>query len=225
MLPKTPLSPTLESRFCAACGQAADDAAEGTLCLYCGSSLQLRGYCPICERRLNLAVGAVCPKHDVVLEPDEPGPPVHTTSNSSISWVTVTSFPHTLAAEAARIRLEAEGIPTFVEGERMGSPAMYQVATNGVKLQVPKLLADQARIILSQKWSLPSEIVDTDDELDDVTKDLDTDIEEIESADDDWPEPPPEPGATRLWITEAAFILVLLTPLIMWLIVRLSNQE
>ncbi len=107
----------------------------------------------------------------------------------------------------------------------MGSPAMYQVATNGVKLQVPKLLADQARIILSQKWSLPSEVADSDDELDDFPEDPDNVWQDIEARDDDASVSLPQPGATRLWITEAIFLLVLLTPLIIWLIVRLSDQK
>ena len=36
----------------------------------------------------------------------------------------------------------------------MGSPAMYRVATGGVKLQVPADLVAEARIILVQDWSL-----------------------------------------------------------------------
>ena len=43
------------------------------------------------------------------------------------------------------IRLEAEGIPTFVDGERMGSRSMYHVATGGVRLMVPDSLAPEPR--------------------------------------------------------------------------------
>ena len=46
---------------------------------------------------------------------------------------------------------------TFLEGERMGSPAMYRVATGGVKLQVPAHRIAERRIILSQDWSLPAD--------------------------------------------------------------------
>ena len=76
---------------------------------------------------------------------------------TSISWVTVTVFPNSLAAAVPRTRLEAEGIPTFLDGERMGSLGMYDVATRGVKLQVPANRAAEARIILSQSWSLPTD--------------------------------------------------------------------
>jgi hypothetical protein len=69
------------------------------------------------------------------------------------AWVTVADCADTVAVEPARIRLEAEGIPTFVDGERMGSRSMYQVATGGIRLKVPGHLAGEARIILSQTWS------------------------------------------------------------------------
>ena len=71
--------------------------------------------------------------------------------------MTVRVFPDSLAAAIPRSRLEAEGIRTFLEGERMGSPAMYRVATGGVKLQVPAHQTAEARIILSQSWSLPGD--------------------------------------------------------------------
>jgi hypothetical protein len=69
----------------------------------------------------------------------------------------VTVFPNSLVAAVPRSRLEAEGIPTFLEGERMGGPGMYGSATVGVKLQVPADRAAEARIILSQNWTLPSD--------------------------------------------------------------------
>jgi hypothetical protein len=66
-------------------------------------------------------------------------------------------FPTGLAAAAARIRLEAEGIPTFLEGERMAGLGAYSVATGGAKLQVPVHLLADARIILSQRWGSKSD--------------------------------------------------------------------
>jgi len=99
----------------------------------------------------------LCPKHEVVLEasPSRSSEPIP--SGHTFSWVTVTVFPNALAAAVPRTRLEAEGIPTFVEGERMGSLVTFNVATRGVKLQVPANRAAEARIILSQDWSLPSD--------------------------------------------------------------------
>jgi hypothetical protein len=102
---------------------------------------------------------------------------------------------------------------------------MYQVATNGVKLQVPKLLAHQARIILSQKWSLPDEVEDSKVAVDDLLDVPDEDWDDGDHPDDEGQERLPEPGATRLWIMEAVFLLVLLTPLIIWLMARLSRPE
>jgi hypothetical protein len=122
------------------------------------------------------------------------------------SWVTVARFPHSLAAAAARIRLEAEEIPTFLEGERMGSPAMYRVATGGVKLQVPAEFAADARVLLSQDWSLPRD--DFDDELD-------------EDGDD----PTPEPTPLRGWIIEAVIVLALGGPALIWLVAKLFGRR
>jgi hypothetical protein len=135
--------------------------------------LRARGYCPICESYLNQAVGALCAKHDVPLEEAaaDPGP----TEFASRSWVTLETYASRSAAEGLRIRLEAEGIPTFLDGERMGSAAMYQVATGGVKLQVPEDLLGEARVLLAQTWSPP--VLDPDD------------------LDDAWDELAPEPGS------------------------------
>jgi len=148
----------------------------------------------------------MCPKHDVELVADEPGPMARVAPGQPISWVTVTKFPHSLDAAAARIRLEAEGIPTFVEGERMGSPSMYRVATDGVKLQVPGDLAAEARVILSQSWSLPGDEMDVDDDFG-----------------NDWEDLAPEPSPIRGWIVEAILILSLLSPAIIWLVAKLSG--
>jgi hypothetical protein len=89
-------------------------------------------------------------------------------------WVTVARFGDALRAEAPRIRLEAEGIPTFVDCARMGSPSMYQVATGGVKLQVPESLAADARVLLAQTWSSPADPDDLDDAWDELAPDSGT---------------------------------------------------
>ena len=107
----------------------------------------------------------MCPKHDVVLETFTPSLPEPLACGPA-SWVTLTVFPNALDAAMPRTRLEAEGIPTFLDGERMGTLGMYAVATRGVKLQVPANRVADARIILSQSWSLPAdEIADFEDLL------------------------------------------------------------
>jgi hypothetical protein len=141
--------------FCPSCGVAPADDDDPRLCPECGETLVAQGYCPVCEDRWRLAVGAACPKHDVPLEAGPEASSTHRGRHETISWRTVRVFPNSLAAAVPRSRLEAEGIATFLEGERMGSPGMYPAATVGVKLQVPAEHADEARIILSQNWSLP----------------------------------------------------------------------
>jgi hypothetical protein len=37
----------------------------------------------------------------------------------------------------------------------MGDNSLYQVATGGVKLRVPRELVQEARILLSQSWAVP----------------------------------------------------------------------
>ena len=91
-------------------------------------------------------------------------------AEASSAWVEVGRFADTLACQPARIRLENEGIPTMIDGERMGERSMYPVATGGVRLRVPENLAADARIILSQTWSATSAALDIEDdwsELDD----------------------------------------------------------
>jgi hypothetical protein len=121
----------------------------------------------------------MCPKHDLALDAVGPRELPHVAEGGPIRWVTVGQFRDSEAAEIPRIRLEAEGIPTFVDGERMGSRSMYEVATGGVRLAVPDTLASEARIILSQTWSA------TVAELD---------IEEVPEEDDE-PYPPPSSSA------------------------------
>lgn len=207
MSEETPATTVDIPRFCPDCGRAADGSSEGRLCRYCGATLALRGYCPICESRLRRRVGELCPKHDVELLAGEPDRLPRIPEGSVISWVTVKRFPDSLAAAGARIRLDAEGIPTFLEGERMGAPAMYRVATGGVKLQVPAEHADDARVILSQDWSWPGEEPELDEE-----------------PGPDEPEPLP-PEATSAWAfgIELIVVLALAIPLIAALIAHLRG--
>jgi hypothetical protein len=144
-------------RFCPGCGLADGGKIEGSLCPECGDTLVPQGYCPVCEAVWRLRPGSPCPKHDVLLERDVPVPFENGARGGLVSWATVAVFPSSLAAAIPRSRLESEGIPTFLDGERMGSAGMYNFAVRGVRLQVPADRMADARIILSQNWSLPDD--------------------------------------------------------------------
>lgn len=154
-------------RFCAGCGKPTPADPGLISCPYCGDRLLLQGYCSVCERHLHLPVGSTCPKHDLKLVDRAPPGPRFDHCGGPLRWTTVGLFSDSGAAEAPRIRLEAEGIPTFVDGERMGARSMYHVATGGVKLKVPDSLATDARIILSQTWSATVAALDIEDENED----------------------------------------------------------
>jgi hypothetical protein len=189
---------TLSGHFCPRCGTSG--AADSTLCDACGETLVPQGYCAVCEEYWNLPPETPCPKHEVALvipprkAPRDPAP------RPGEPWVTVAHFVDALRTEAPRIRLEAEGIPTFVEGERMGSPAMYHVATGGVKLQVPASLVTDARILLAQLWSTP-----------------DDDVDDLDLA-DAWDDLEPHPGAAWHDVGRALVLVVVFTPLLIFLL-------
>jgi hypothetical protein len=160
-------------------------------------------------------VGTTCPKHDLVLEAEVPPSPHLDAAGQPVRWVMVARYADSLAAEAPRIRLEAEGIPTFVEGERMGSRSMYHVATGGVKLKVPEALAAEARIILSQTWSATAAELDVEDEF-------------VDDLEESWPEPPPAPESPlpnqlRSAIKEVCLVLLVGLP-ILWAIHELVSR-
>jgi hypothetical protein len=181
-------------QFCPGCGRTGPDDAR--LCPSCGDALAAQGYCDICEVFWPLRPGMSCPKHDVPLESGPNCAPAAFPPGESPRWVTVHTFADPMQAEPPRIRLEAEGIPTFLEGERMGSHTIYQVATGGVKLQVPESLAADARILLGQSWTAPLA-----DDLDDA-----------------WEELAPEPGARRRAIMKIVIVFLLVAPLVMTLL-------
>jgi hypothetical protein len=195
----TGVEPHTPPLFCPRCRR--DEAATATrVCAQCGDRLVQRGYCPVCEDFLRLPVGALCPKHDLQLEADGPERVAAGRFGKVDDWVTVGRFTDSLAAEAPRIRLEAEGIPTFVDGERMGSRSMYHVATGGVSLKVPGSLAADARIILSQTWSSTAaelNIEEDDDELD-----------------EHWPQPDIPETTARNWLQREILLFLLFAPTI-----------
>jgi hypothetical protein len=158
-------------QFCSGCGKSPPESPGLTACPHCGDRLVPQGFCPVCEQYLRLPIGTNCPKHDLPLEARAPVRPQFDGDGRPLRWATVGHFSDSMAAEAPRIRLEAEGIPTFVEGERMGARSMYHVATGGVKLKVPETLAGDARIILSQTWSATAAELDIEENLDDDFED------------------------------------------------------
>jgi hypothetical protein len=165
------------------------------LCYECGDALRPRGYCEVCERWALAAPGEPCPKHDVDLldRPPEPG-----FDPSAGRLVTVATFGLPAEAHGPRLRLEAEGIPAFLQGQRMGDHAIYGLATGGVKLQVPEEFADDARILLTQTWMPPK-----GDEPD---------------PDDPWEGLGPDPAEHRRSVMKLTILLFLFGPLVFSLI-------
>jgi len=149
--------------FCPGCRKAVGDSDPSGLCAHCGDRLHAQGYCSVCEDYWPLAVGSPCPKHEIELEPSEPEAAERPSVDPRAKWVEVARFSDTLACQPPRIRLEAEGIPTIIDGERMGGKSMYHVATGGVALRVPETLAAEARVILSQTWSATAAALNIDD--------------------------------------------------------------
>lgn len=183
--------------FCVRCRR--EGPRDARVCPDCGDALCERGYCPVCENLLPLPIGAQCPKHDLELTEPPPSPDEFNGADAP-RWVTIATFADFPKAEATRLRLEAEGIPTFLDGERMN--AIYSVATGGAKLQVPEPLVNDARILLNQTWSPP-----VHDELDDA-----------------WDELAPAPGeAHQGLITGIALVvvLVLIVPMALVVIAKL----
>lgn len=179
--------------FCIRCRRERD--LGDRLCPECGEKVVAQGFCEVCDRYLLRSVGDQCPKHDLTLVA---APAVDEKlivgRDEAIDWVTIQSYGHPIAAEGPRIRLQSEGIPTFLEGERMGNNSLYQGATGGVKLQVPRTLEQDARILLAQSWSPPE-------------------LEE-DDLDDAWDDLGPEPGVRRRAWMKAAIILILASPLL-----------
>lgn len=161
--------------FCPGCGKAVRAAAASSLCEHCGDRLVERGFCPVCEDFWTLAPETPCPKHDIKLTSLEAEAEIaeDDPASSFTDWVEVARFSDSLACQPPRIRLEAEGIPTMIDGERMGGTSMYHIAIGGVGLRVPEEFAGEARVILSQTWSATAAALGVD-EWDEDDEDLDS---------------------------------------------------
>ena len=177
--------------FCPRCRRPV--AADARLCPECGETAVLQGYCPTCESRWRLAVGVPCPKHDLPLEAG-PAAPRSFGDGPTPRWVTVGRYNEPSMAVAPRIRLEAEGIPTFLDGHRFAHNTLEASAGGGVRLQVPEPLAQEARVVLSQSW-----VVDADNG---------------EDLDDAWDDLAPAPGTRRKAWMRRAILAVLALPLV-----------
>ena len=182
-------------RFCPACLRAVEYGR--TLCEACGERVCDAGFCSICAGYWTLEVGQPCPKHDIEMEID---PDREAVELSHARLVTIHTYAQTSEAQGPRLRLEAEGIPVFLEGERMGVNSIYQVATGGVKLQVPEDQASEARILLSQVWSTSTK---------------------LDPEDDPWEGLEPELTEQFRRILKGAILLILFGPIVLWLFSRL----
>ena len=150
-------------RFCRSCNRG--HASSRELCPSCGDRLEPQGYCSVCEQFWTLPIGWECPKHEIDLEAAPP-PERQLSLGGRDSWVTVASYIYPHQAEAARLRLDAEGIPSFLDGQRMATNTAYQIAVGGVRLQVPHSSQQDARILLSQSWSVPADDDEDEDDAD-----------------------------------------------------------
>jgi hypothetical protein len=146
-----------------------------------------------------LAVDHLCPKHEIPLEPFEPEADSTSRIAKTPRWTTVAVYPSPTQAAAPRLRLEAEGIPTFLDGERVGQLEILTVAGSGVKLQVPQEFDADARILLAQSWN-PLHTLSA--ELEDAS-----DPDAFESL-------APAPGTKRRSVMRLAIWIVLLAPLL-----------
>ncbi len=164
-------------RFCPRCVRPQD--GTGPLCDRCGDRLMLEGFCPVCERHWTLPVGADCPKHEIATEPTPPPTLFCVDPVRPDAWVTVAKLTNPIEATARRVRLEAEGIPTFIDGERMGANTFYQIALGGARLQVPASLEAEARVLLAQNWAAPELADDLDNAWDDLAPEPTSVLESI----------------------------------------------
>lgn len=179
--------------FCGRCRRA--KGRDTRLCDACGETLRPQAYCPVCEGWKLAAPGHVCPKHEIELLE---GPAGLTLDPSASRLVTIATYGLPGQAHGPRLRLEAEGIPAFLQGQRMGDHAIYQVATGGVTMQVPEQFADEARILLAQTWSPPK--ADLDD------------------PDDPWEGLAPDSSERRRSVMKVAIVIFLFGPLVVSLI-------
>ncbi len=142
--------------FCLNCKRSRRSDAE--LCPECGDRLIGQAYCAVCEDYWKLEVGALCPKHDLELTASPPTSAARFHANEAINWTTVQAYTRHFEAEAARLRLDAEGIPVMIDGSRLGAEGnTYHAAFGVVRVKVPAKLVQESRVLLTQTWAIPSD--------------------------------------------------------------------
>ncbi|HEU5115849.1 MAG TPA: hypothetical protein VFT74_04165 [Isosphaeraceae bacterium] len=188
-------SPAEQPRFCPSCRKRA--RTDSALCAECGDRLIEQGYCSICDREWVLPIGALCPKHDIPLESHQTRAPDEFPLDHETTWVEVARFAQPSTAIAPRLRLDSEGIPTFLDGERVALESAYNLASGGVKLLVPASLAHDARVILDQTWAPVSPSADDPEDLDDA-----------------WDSLEPYPAERRRTVMKLIIVAILALPLL-----------
>ena len=89
--------------------------------------------------------------------------------NRSGKWVTVASFSHAGMANVAKLQLDAEEIPNYIDNEHSATMLWYiQPAVGGVRVKVPEEYEEEALEVLRNED--PDE-EDQDDDDDDAADD------------------------------------------------------
>lgn len=185
----------MEPFYCPRCGNQKNETTSDGLCELCGERLARQSFCPVCERFWCEPPGTPCPKHEIPLEEFSEAEPAELMALASEGWETIARFDSVGLVHATRLRLEASGIPTFLDGERMGTISIYNIATGGIRLQVPRPLADEARRLLEQAHEPSNDFAELDEDLDDAFDEL-----------------APEPGARRRATMRVLILLILVFP-------------
>ncbi|MCL5104188.1 MAG: DUF2007 domain-containing protein [Armatimonadetes bacterium] len=105
-------------------------------------------YCPKCRYEYRAGFSR-CPDCDVSLVEELPAEKVE----RPVETVCVASYQFEIAAQMAKTKLEAHGIPAYLVNEIMSVTADISIvaADNGVKLNVRKEDAGKARKVLAEK--------------------------------------------------------------------------
>lgn len=78
---------------------------------------------------------------------------------SQSSWVTLQRYTYPHEAHPLKLRLESEGIRTFLaDAHTIGVDPLLSIATGGVRLQVPIEQIEEAQAIMNSEFVSESEI-------------------------------------------------------------------